>query len=126
MAYRTSLEDFGVTDIDEGQTSEDIRNEQYKEIIKDINRRQMEVYWEIYKHPGGIATKKIAKILRRSLHGISGRLTELSNPKGYDKKPYCNPPLIEKCGNELLPNDLGQMTKYSKFKVCNGFNGGQV
>ena len=125
MTYGKILEDYGVV-IEEERTSEEVRNDQYKEIMKDITQRQMEVYWEVFKHPNGIATKRVAIILRRSLHGISGRFSEMVNAKGYDKRPYCNPPLLMKCGEELLPNDLGQMTNYSKFKVCNGFNGGQI
>lgn len=123
MTYNTNLEDFGVTDVDSGEV---IRDDQYKKILKDISKRQMEVYWEVFKHPSGVSTKEVALILRRSLHSLSGRFTELSNPKGYDKRPYCNPPLIEFVGRKVLPNEIGEMTGYSVYRVCNGFNGGDI
>ena len=129
------LEDIGFSSIDSKEVltpGEENRNNQYKEILKDINTRQMEVYWEVFKHPDGISTKEVALNLRRSLHGISGRFTELSNPKGYDRRPYCNPPLIEPVINDdgsvkkkIMPNELGQMTSYLVFRACNGFNGGE-
>jgi len=98
--------------------SESIRNVTWHEKVEpEITKRQQEIYEIILNHPEGISSRGIEEIIHRELHCFSGRLTELANPKGYDKRPYHSPPLIEECGVDYHPDDEGRMTPYTKYRV---------
>ena len=121
---RTLYED----DLEEDNTlgkniSEFVRDSTFESIKPELAERQLEILKIILLYPaGGISSRGISKHLdNRPLNTFSGRLTELANPKGYDKPPYHNPPLIEPCGVEQYPDFEGRMRSYTKYRVRRSF-----
>lgn len=105
-------------------TGEAVRNATYHNVVEpNITRRQMEVYEIIISNPG-ITSKGISRILDKPLHTFSGRLSELANPKRYDKPPYHNPPLIVAHGVEYEYDYENKSQPYSKYyPIDDGGNG---
>jgi len=101
-----------------GIVSESVRNQQFYDIAEELPDRQQMIFEIILEHsPKGISSMGIHRLTKKPLHTFSGRLSELANPKGKEKVPYCNPPLIEACGVEIYPDHDGRMRRYTKYRV---------
>jgi len=106
--------------------SESVRNVTYHEQIEPELAERQQIVYEIVlaNSPEGISSPGIAKEMKErfemdstpDIHIFSGRLTELTNPKGKPH-PYCNPPLIEVCGVEQHPDFKGRIRNYTKYRI---------
>jgi len=96
----------------------------YEKVVPNLGERQQMVF-EIILAAGdkGISTKDIQRKLSErfghhiDLNFFSGRLTELCNPKRYIKKPYCNPPLIERIEPDMGYDCNGHSHFYNRYRV---------
>lgn len=109
--------------------SEANRNATYHNVVEPtLADRQREIF-EIVIIAGikGISSKGIQQELEKrkdrpvGLNEFSGRLAEMANPKGYDKRPYCNPPIIEVCGIDPNFNNNNCSQSYTIYRVRSNF-----
>lgn len=80
-----------------GQSSENIRNLSFAEILENLSERQAAVYRMIIEfHP--ISTEEVAELMNVPQHYITGRIKELRDEldlieyAGMDKSPISNKP----------------------------------
>jgi hypothetical protein len=105
---------------DSKPVSEQVRDNNFRNLQDNMDSKKLRIYNIIAAKPGISSMGILVELnLPPGLNRISGRLTELANPKCYTDKPrYCYPPVIEALiEKDFKPDFSGKMIEYSRYRV---------